>query len=175
MLFSLAVIAVIAVLNTSCTRTDSITDELHEVNTTTLAEKLANNPNFKASVTLNQQIGNDLQKFIKDNEIDITKDIIDFDVFINTYTDTAHKFARYKTNILSDLPELTSLKEQAFNEVITLAHDLLDKNKLAVRNCSHTYSICAYNAYYKYYYGYSDYNSYISEYYTCIQSYYRCI
>jgi len=76
--------------------------------------------------------------------------------------------------LLTDMPELNSITEQAFEDTFTLAIDLLDKQEVSLRNCSYQYSVCAYNAYYRYFYGYSSYNNYIAAYNACIQQYYSC-
>jgi len=169
--FSLMAIAVIAVLATSCNQTDLLTNEFQEVNPTVLAEKLANNPNFQASIKIHEQIENDLMKLMEDNPSNIAEG--DMDIVLNTVSE--EEFALYKTNLFNDMPELHSITEQVFEEAVMLSSNLLGKQDLNARNCSYTYSICAYNAYYRYFYSFISYNSYITELNTCIQQYYNCI
>jgi len=166
--------ACIAILTTSCNQTDLIKEEFSEANTSMLARQLAANPNFQASIKIHEQIGNDLKKSIKDNNMNITND----DLIINSSNTSIlneDEFASYKSNLLTDMPELNSITNQAFEQVFSLAINSLDNQELSSRNCAYQYYVCVYyNAYIKYFYGQISYNSYIAAYYACVQEYYRC-
>lgn len=81
---------------------------------------------------------------------------------------------QFRTNLLNDIPELQSISEQAFDNVVALASILLSESELISRNCADIYRHCARTAYMKYYYGYSSYYTYFVDYTVCVQEYYSC-
>jgi len=173
--FTLMTMACMAVLTTSCNQTDLITEEFTETNITMLANKLADNPDFQKSITMHEQTGNDLMKFIEDNNINISEDDIDITSFVSSHTTSEDEFDLHKTNLLTSMPELNSVTEQTFEEAFSFALNSLGTQELSPRNCANQYNICIYQPYINYYYGSISYNSYIAAYYACIQQYYWCI
>jgi len=175
LLFSLLTIAIISLFTSSCNKTELPTDEIPNENITQLAEKLASNPNFQASIKIHEQIGNDLMKFIKDKNVDITKDDFDVSSFISSNTVNEEEFARYNTNLFNDMPELHSITEQAFVDAVSLALSLLGEKELISRSCINKYNDCAQVAFLRLHYGYTSVYSYYAEYVYCVYNYYRCV
>jgi len=56
-LLSLLTMLVITLFATSCSQSELVTDEIPEANLTKLAERLADNPNFQASIEIHEKIG----------------------------------------------------------------------------------------------------------------------
>lgn len=166
---------IFTILTTSCNKTELPTDERTNKDITNLAERLANNPNFQASIKIHEQIGNDLMKFIKDNNVDITKDEFAVSSFTNSNTVNEEEFAKYNADLFTDIPELHSITEQVLDEAISLARSWLDKEELASRNCTNTYNDCAQVAFLRLHYGYTGVYSYYAEYAYCVYNYYRCV
>ncbi len=170
----LLTILMIALLATACNKADLPTNDPTTVNLTNLAQKLTDNPNFQASIKLHQQIGNDLMILLKNSEVDRSNEEVVVASLTKSYTVSEAEFARYKTKVFNELPELKTISEQALEEVLTSAQNALSQQALSARNCSDIYRHCARAAYMKYYYGYYDYYAYYTQQTYCVYEYYRC-
>jgi len=175
-LFSLFAMMAVAVFMTSCGQEEVITNEITESNLTELAERLANNANFQATIEIKEKIGNDLTEFMEENGLDLAEDDPVVASFLNSYTVGKDELIEYRTNLLNEIPELKSITLEVSVDVMTTALNTLNaENTIESRGCRSQRDDCIDYWAFLWINGYiSSYNYYLSKYYQCLSDYHRC-